>query len=95
MLQSANSRGGGEVWKKAALVLTLVALAAGGVLIYRMGGPRNIVNRLIYDQRVEGHLKVGDRAPDVALTALDGETRLSLKDYIDNKPLVLIFASYT
>jgi hypothetical protein len=83
------------VWKKVVLILVLVALMTGGVLIYRMGGPRNIINRLRYDQRVEGDLKVGDKAPDLVLTALDGETRLSLKAYFDNKPLVLIFASYT
>jgi hypothetical protein len=84
-----------KVWKKVVLILALVALVIGGVLIHRMGGPGNIINRLRYDQRVEGDLQVGDRAPDVVLTALDGETRLSLQAYIDNKPLVLVFGSYT
>jgi hypothetical protein len=83
------------VWKKVVLILVLVALVTGGAWIYRMGGPRNVINRLRYDQRVEGDLKVGDKAPDVAVTALDGETSLSLKAYFDNKPLVLIFGSYT
>ena len=48
------------MWKKVALILALVALVIGGVLIHRMGGPRNIINRLRYDQRVEGDLKVGE-----------------------------------
>jgi hypothetical protein len=83
------------MWKKVVLILALVALLAGGVLIHRLGGPRNIINRWRYDQRVEGDLKVGDRAPDVALTALDGETPVRLQAYIANKPLVLVFGSYT
>ena len=82
------------MWRKVALVFALVALVIGGVVIYRMG-LRNIVGLLLYDQRSEGELKVGDRAPDVVLTALDGKTRLNLESYIDGKPLVLIFGSYT
>jgi peroxiredoxin len=50
---------------------------------------------LRYDQRREGDLKVGDRAPDVALLALDGSTPVRLKDSIGEKPLVLIFGSFT
>ena len=82
------------MWRKVALVFALVALVIGGLVIHRMG-LRNIVGLLLYDQRSEGELKVGDRAPDVVLTALDGKTRLNLENYIDGKPLVLIFGSYT
>jgi len=50
---------------------------------------------LRYDQRQEGDLKVGDQAPDVALLALDGATRVHLRDHIGRKPFVLLFGSYT
>jgi hypothetical protein len=77
------------------VVLTLVAvvLAAGAFMVYRIG-PSNVWGMLRYDQRQEGSLRVGDRAPDVTLTALDG-TPVRLQDRIGGRPLVLIFGSYT
>jgi hypothetical protein len=75
------------------LVLLAVVLAAGGFMAYQIG-PRNIWGMLRYDQRRPGDLQVGDRAPDVALTALDGG-RVRLADHIGGRPLVLIFGSYT
>ncbi|MEK7485295.1 MAG: hypothetical protein AABZ60_13300 [Planctomycetota bacterium] len=58
-------------------------------------GPYNLWGMLLYDQRREGDLKVGDQAPDVVLLALDGKTKIHLKDYLGKKPLILIFGSYT
>ena len=47
-----------------------------------------------YDVRSDGMLSVGDLAPDLELAALEGEpTKLST--YYQEKPLVLIFGSYT
>jgi peroxiredoxin len=42
-----------------------------------------------------GNLKVGDRAPDVRLVALDGTTRFHLRERVSGRPLVLIFGSFT
>lgn len=58
-------------------------------------GPSNLWGMLWYDQRREGHLKVGDLAPNAILLALDGKTKVKLSDYMGKKPLVLIFGSYT
>jgi len=58
-------------------------------------GPRNVVGMLRYDQRREGTLQVGDRAPDVTLVALDGKTPVRIADAIGDRPLVLIFGSFT
>jgi hypothetical protein len=44
---------------------------------------------------IEGKLKVGDPAPDVALLALDGTTPVRLKDSVGGKPLILVFGSFT
>lgn len=77
-----------------ALVAGLVVIAAGAFLVYRIG-PRNVIGMLRYDQREDGNLQVGDRAPDVALLALDGTTRVHLHDRIGPKPVVLLFGSYT
>lgn len=78
------------VWIGAGLVVLGLAVAAMVVI-----GPRNLWGMLLYDQRRDGDLQVGDQAPDVELTALDGTTRVRLSDRIGQRPLVLIFGSYT
>jgi hypothetical protein len=72
----------------------LVVLAAAG-FTYMIGGPRNLIGMLRYDQREEGTLRVGDRAPDVTVTALDGTTPVQLSSELGGKPTVLIFGSFT
>jgi hypothetical protein len=58
-------------------------------------GPRNVIGMLRYDQREEGRLKVGEKAPDVELYALSGSKRENLSASIGEKPTVLIFGSFT
>ena len=83
-------------WKRALLALAVLVVAAVGVMTYMIGGPRNLIGMLRYDQRQEGTLKVGDPAPDTELTALDGTTRVSLLTGSDAaKPTVIIFGSFT
>jgi hypothetical protein len=72
----------------------LMVLAAAG-FTYMIGGPRNLIGMLRYDQREEGTLKVGDRAPDVTLVALDGTTPVKLSSELGGKPTVLVFGSFT
>lgn len=75
------------------LSLGLLVLAAGGVMAWQIG-PSNIIGMLLYDQRREGSLKVGDLAPDVALERLEGGSA-SLAEWIGGRPLVLVFGSFT
>jgi hypothetical protein len=42
-----------------------------------------------------GHLKVGDRAPDFALPAVDRSRTVRLSEEYRTRPVVLIFGSYT
>jgi hypothetical protein len=42
-----------------------------------------------------GHLAVGEPAPDFALPVLHGDRVVTLSDEIRQKPVVLIFGSYT
>ena len=58
-------------------------------------GPRNVWGMLRYDQRVEGALKVGDKAPEGLLTHLEDGKAVALTESIGQRPLVLIFGSYT
>ena len=74
-------------------LLALVVIAAAGMAW--VIGPSNIIGILRYDTRREGEFKVGDRAPDVALTKLDGSGEQRLSALIGEKPLVIIFGSFT
>ena len=84
-----------KLWKRIGIGLVVVALIALGGFTYMVGGPRNVIGMLRYDQRQEGTLKVGDRAPDVAMLALDGKTPVRLSDSFGGQPTVLIFGSFT
>ena len=42
-----------------------------------------------------GHLQVGDAAPDFALPVLHGERVVTLSNEYRQKPVVLVFGSYT
>ncbi|MGB0035019.1 MAG: hypothetical protein WBP79_06050 [Candidatus Acidiferrales bacterium] len=85
-------------WLKwASLALVLVLIIGYGVLSYMMGGPRDVYGFLRYalPQWHRGDLRVGDRAPDARLLALDGQSTFQLRDHIGRRPLVLVFGSYT
>ncbi len=84
-----------KLWKRIGIGLVVIALVALGAFTYMVGGPRNLIGMLRYDQRQEGALKIGDRAPDVALLALDGATPVRLSERLGGKPTVLIFGSFT
>ncbi|HKR63535.1 MAG TPA: hypothetical protein VJZ00_07365 [Thermoanaerobaculia bacterium] len=71
----------------------LLLLGATGVAVKI--GPRNIIGMLRYDQRRDGDLKVGDRAPDAMLMTLDGKGQQPLLAQNDTRPTVLIFGSFT
>jgi hypothetical protein len=84
-----------KTMKKILIAVGGLALLALGAVTYIIGGPRNLIGMLRYDQRQEGTLKVGDRAPDVSLVALDGRTPVRLSGEFGGKPTVLIFGSFT
>ena len=80
--------------KKLAMGVLAILVVAAAVVVFRIG-PRNILGMIRYDQRQEGKLRVGDPAPDVQLVALDGARPVRIRDSIGEKPLVLIFGSFT
>jgi hypothetical protein len=78
------------------ILLVVVALVLGGAaFVVARIGPRNVIGMLRYDQRQDGKLRRGDRAPDVTLVSLDGQTPLALGTLVGDKPLVLVFGSFT
>jgi len=80
------------IWIASILGLIVIAGVVAAMVVM---GPRNIWGMLRYDTRKEGALVVGQQAPDVVLATLDG-TQVHLRERISGeKPLVLIFGSYT
>jgi hypothetical protein len=84
-----------KLLKKILIGLALVIVALAGFVTWQMGGPRNVLGMIRYDQRQEGKLRVGDPAPDAEFVAIDGFRRVRLKEFIGGKPLVLVFGSFT
>jgi len=83
-----------KAWKKVVLGLVALVVVAAAFLAWKIG-PKNVIGMLRYDQREEGTLQVGHAAPNVSLVALDGVTRVPLAASMGDKPLVLVFGSYT
>jgi hypothetical protein len=80
--------------KRAALAMAgLIALAVAAAAIWI--GPRNVIGFVRYGARQEGNLHVGDVAPDVALVATDGATPIKLLERVHDRPLVVVFGSFT
>lgn len=80
------------MWKKILLGVVALILVGAGVMVAKIG-PRNVIGMMLYDQRKEGDLKVGDHAPAAMLVTLDGKTQSPLLH--ESKPTVLIFGSFT
>lgn len=70
----------------------IVVVLASAVLIKM--GPRFVFGMLRYDTRQEGTLRVGDRAPDVALLTVENKSTQLLTG-LGQRPLVLVFGSFT
>jgi hypothetical protein len=83
-----------KLWKKVLLGVAVLLFGAGALMAWKIG-PKNLIGMIRYDQRQEGRLRVGDRAPDVALVGLDGKSTVRVADSIGEKPLVLVFGSFT
>ncbi|MBS1850274.1 MAG: redoxin domain-containing protein [Acidobacteria bacterium] len=82
-------------WTLITLAVLLIAGFAG--LSYITGGPENVYGFLRYalPNWHRGDLRVGAQAPDVQLVGLDGRTTFHLRERIGQKPLVLVFGSFT
>ncbi len=83
-----------RLFKRILLIAGLLLAGVVGVIAWKFG-PRNVIGMLRYDQREEGSLRVGDRAPDVSLVSLDGKTPVRLSESLGGRPLILVFGSYT
>ncbi len=75
-------------------VLLLVAFAG---LSYLAGSPKDAYSMVRYalPHMHRGTLKVGDDAPDARLVSLDGSNHFHIRERAGQRPLVLVFGSFT
>ena len=82
------------MFRKILFAFAALILIAATVFVAKIG-PRNVIGMIRYDQRRDGDLKVGDRAPQAMLATLDGKAQVPLFGANANGPTVLIFGSFT
>jgi hypothetical protein len=68
-----------------------------GRFMARVPGPMYMVMpfETLWNRARAGTLAVGDLAPDFELPTADGGRRVRLSEFRDQRPVVLIFGSYT
>lgn len=79
------------------IVLGVLLVGLYGLFTWMAGGPKDALYmvRYAFPHMRLGSLKVGDQAPDAALMALDGSTRFHIRERTADRPLVLVFGSFT
>ena len=83
------------IWTAAGLGALLVLVFVG--LSVMAGSPKDAYGmvRYAFPHMRLGNIKVGDQAPDARILALDGVTGFRIRERIANRPLVLVFGSFT
>ncbi len=82
-------------WSLIAVAILLLAAVIG--LSILAGSPKDAIGMVRYalPHMHRGTLQVGSDAPDATLVSLDGTTRFHIRERTKNKPLVLVFGSFT
>lgn len=84
-------------WKWTLAIVAALLLAAFIGLSVMAGSPKDAYGmvRYAFPHMHRGNLKLGDDAPDARLLALDGSNQFHLRERTKQRPLVLIFGSFT
>ena len=84
-------------WKWVSGIVGILFVGAFAVLSYMAGSPRDAYGMVRYalPHMHRGTLKVGSDAPDARIVALDGNTRFHIRERTHERPLVLVFGSFT
>jgi Iodothyronine deiodinase len=84
-------------WKWVAGGVASLLLAGFAVLSYMAGSPKDAYGMVRYalPHMHRGTLKVGSDAPDARIVALDGTSRFHIRERTHERPLVLVFGSFT
>ena len=84
-------------WKWTAGIFGVLFLAAFTVLSFMAGSPKDAYGMVRYalPHMHRSTLKVGSDAPDARIVALDGVSRFHIRERTHERPLVLVFGSFT
>jgi len=84
-------------WKWVSGIVGILFVGAFAVLSYMAGSPRDVYGMVRYalPHMHRGTLKIGSDAPDARIVALDGTTRFHIRERTHERPLVLVFGSFT
>jgi hypothetical protein len=86
----------GRLVRNALITVVILGVSTGSFFVARREAmKRGYIKLGKYDIRSEGNLVVGDMVPDLELERLDGTGKVKLSDLHVDKPLVLLFGSYT
>jgi hypothetical protein len=77
--------------------VALLLLAGFVFLSFLAGSPKDAYGMVRYalPHMHRGTLKVGSDAPDARIVALDGVNRFHIRERTHERPLVLVFGSFT
>ena len=78
-------------------IFGVLLVAAFAVLSFMAGSPKDAYGMVRYalPHMHRGKLKVGSDAPDARIVALDGVSRFHIRERTRERPLVLVFGSFT
>jgi hypothetical protein len=98
-------------WKPALFTILILWLGFNALVGWKMTRPPEVFGRFMsklpmpfyfvipfetmWSQARAGHLNVGDQAPDFELDTLDHSGKVRLATLRQEKPVVLVFGSYT
>jgi len=84
-------------WKWVAGGAAALLLAGFVFLSFMAGSPKDVYGmvRYAFPHMHRGTLKVGSDAPDARIVALDGVSRFHIRERTHERPLVLVFGSFT
>ena len=84
-------------WKWTAGILGVLLVAAFAGLSYMAGSPKDAYGMARYalPHMHRGNLKVGSDAPDARIVGLNGTSRFHIRERTGERPLVLVFGSFT
>jgi hypothetical protein len=84
-------------WKWTAGIFGVLFLAVFAVLSFMAGSPKDAYGMVRYalPHMHRGTLKVGSDAPDARIVELDGKSRFHIRERTHERPLVLVFGSFT
>ena len=84
-------------WKWTLAVVAVLLLGAFAFFSYMAGSPKDAYGMIRYalPHMHRGNLKVGSDAPDARIVSLDGVNRFHIRERTGDRPLVLVFGSFT